>query len=87
MQVTNVKKNHFVLNNYLEKTINKDDTEKRSRIANLKPNEIGYLHVSNFKQDGIAVATNEIETILEVNLAQPILPGKSTVLTLDFEGQ
>ena len=67
--------------------INKDDTEKRSRIANLKPNEIGYLHVSNFKQDGIAVATNEIETILEVNLAQPILPGKSTVLTLDFEGQ
>ena len=67
--------------------INKDDTEKRSRIANLKPNEIGYLHVSNFKQDGIAVVTNEIETILEVNLAQPILPGKSTVLTLDFEGQ
>ena len=67
--------------------INKDDTEKRSRIANLKPNEIGYLHVSNFKQDGIAIVTKEIETILEVNLAQPILPGKSTVLTLDFEGQ
>lgn len=67
--------------------INKDDTEKRSRIANLKPNEIGYLHVTNFKQDGISIATKEIETILEVNLAQPLLPGKSTVLTLDFEGQ
>lgn len=67
--------------------INKDDTERKSRIANLKPNEIGYLHVSNFKQDGISIATKEIETILEVSLAQPILPGKSTVLTLDFEGQ
>ena len=67
--------------------INKDDTERKSRIANLKPNEIGYLHVSNFKQDGISVATKETETILEVNLAQPILPGKSTILTLDFEGQ
>jgi len=67
--------------------INKDDKEKRSRIANLKPDEIGYLHVSNFKQDGVSASSKEIETILEVVLNQPLLPGKSTVLTLDFEGQ
>jgi hypothetical protein len=67
--------------------LKKDAKEKQSRIANLKPNEIGYLHVSNFKQDGIAATSKEIETILEVNLNQPLLPGKSTLFTLDFEGQ
>lgn len=68
--------------------VKKDGVEvKESRIAKLQPNEIGYLHISNFKQDGVAALTKEIETILEVSLPQPILPGKSTTLTLDFEGQ
>ena len=60
---------------------------KESRIAKLKPNEIGYLKISNFKQDGISANAKEVGTILEVDLAQPILPGKSTVLTLNFDGQ
>lgn len=64
-----------------------DKELKESRIAKLQPNEIGYLHVSNFMQDGIAATTKEVETILEVTLAKPILPGKSTTFTLDFEGQ
>ena len=60
---------------------------KESRIAKLQPNEIGYLKISNFKQDGVSSITKEVGTILEVTLAKPILPGKSTVLTLDFDGQ
>jgi len=60
---------------------------KESRIANLKPNEIGYLKISNFKQDGISANAKEIGTVLEVDLNQPLLPGKATVFTLDFEGQ
>jgi hypothetical protein len=60
---------------------------KESRIAKLQPNEIGYLKISNFKQDGVSATVKEVGTILEVDLAQPILPGKSTVLTLDFDGQ
>ncbi|RAR72856.1 M1 family metallopeptidase [Flavobacterium aciduliphilum] len=60
---------------------------KESRISKLKPNEIGFLHVSNMKQDGVAVTAKEVETILEVSLAQPLLPGTSTTFTLDFEGQ
>ncbi len=58
-----------------------------SRIAKLQPNEIGYLKISNFKQDGVPAKTKEVGTVLEVDLAQPILPGKSTLLTLDFDGQ
>src|SRR5436190_11876051 len=60
---------------------------KESRIAKLQPNEIGYLKITNFKQDGAAATAKEVGTILEVTLAQPILPGKSTVFTLDFDGQ
>jgi len=64
-----------------------DKEIKESRIAKLQTNEMGYLHISNFKQDGITAVAKEVETILEVTLAQPILPGKSTTFTLDFEGQ
>ena len=60
---------------------------KESRIKSLQPNEIGYLKISNFKQDGVSAKAKEVSTILEVDLAQPILPGKSTTFTLDFEGQ
>jgi hypothetical protein len=64
-----------------------DKEIKESRIAKLQPNEIGYLHVSNFKQDGVTAVAKEVETILEVTLAKPILPGKTTTFTLDFAGQ
>ncbi len=60
---------------------------KESRISKLQPNEIGYLHISNFKQDGENAVAKEVETILEVTLAKPIFPGKSTTFTLDFDGQ
>ncbi|MFY8180482.1 MAG: M1 family metallopeptidase [Flavobacterium sp.] len=62
-------------------------TKNESRIAKLLPNEIGYLHISNFKQDGQSAVAKEVETILEVTLANPILPGKTSTFTLDFDGQ
>lgn len=62
-------------------------TVTESRISTLKPDEIGYLKITNLKQDGAVAANKVAGTILEVNLAKPLLPGKSTVLTLDFEGQ
>jgi hypothetical protein len=60
---------------------------KESRIKNLKPNEIGYLHISNFKQDGQAAIAKELGTVLEVTLAKPILPNSKTTFSLDFDGQ
>ena len=60
---------------------------RESRIAKLKPNEIGYLKISNFKQDGVSAGTKEVGTILEVTLAKPILPNSKTTFTLDFNGQ
>ena len=60
---------------------------KESRIKNLKPNEIGFLHVTNFKQDGQIALAREVGTILEVTLAKPILPNSKTTFSLDFDGQ
>jgi hypothetical protein len=60
---------------------------KESRIKTLKPNEIGYLNISNFKQDGSIANTKTVGTVLEVTLAKPILPNTKTTFTLDFEGQ
>lgn len=60
---------------------------KENRIQNLKPNEIGYLNISHFKQDGVVAETKTVGTILEVVLAKPILPHSKTTFTLDFDGQ
>ncbi|MET0946186.1 MAG: M1 family metallopeptidase [Flavobacterium sp.] len=60
---------------------------KQSRIETLKPNEIGFLKITNFKQDGATAQTRTSGTILEVTLAKPILPNSKTTFTLDFDGQ
>ncbi len=66
---------------------NGNTTITESRINTLKPDEIGYLKINNFKQDGVNARNTTAGTILEVNLARPLMPGASTTFTLDFEGQ
>ena len=64
-----------------------DKEIKESRIKNLQPNEVGYLKISNTKQDGQDVQANTNGTILEISLARPVLPQQSTLLSLTFDGQ
>lgn len=65
--------------------------DKNSRfdldIDSLKPNDIGYLKISDLRQNGNPLKFELSETIMEVNLAHPLGPGESTRLTLNFEGQ
>ena len=68
--------------------IKEGDAEiKVSRLKTLKPNEIGYLNITNFKQDNVVANTKTVGTILEVTLATPILPHSKTTFTLDFDGE
>ena len=60
---------------------------KQSRIKMLKPNEAGYLNITDFKQDGSTASVETIGTILEVTLAKPIAPNSKTTFTLNFDGQ
>ncbi|MEM6272694.1 MAG: M1 family metallopeptidase [Bacteroidota bacterium] len=70
------------------RTIADPDRRVGDRIGRLTGTEMGFLHVNNLQQDGQAAGrVTEAGTILEVDLAQPILPGDSTVFTFEFAGQ
>jgi len=56
-------------------------------IDSLTIEQQGFLRVKNLTQNGTLVQTEEAETILEVTLNEPLLPGESTILELNFEGQ
>ena len=58
-----------------------------SRIAALNESEMGYLHPVSLKQDGQTVSFLEEETVLVVDLVNPIPPGGKTTLDMDFKGQ
>ncbi len=56
-------------------------------IKNLNADEIGYSRVKFLSQDKHEVQFEEQESILVVDLDHPLLPGKKTVLTMEFEAQ
>lgn len=71
-------------------TMNKgteEDPEIVSRISQLSPEQIGYLRVNSLTQDGKSLQYEEVGTVLEVELAEPILPGEKTTFNMEFEGQ
>ncbi|WP_373057212.1 M1 family metallopeptidase [Zunongwangia sp. H14] len=65
----------------------RENPEYQSRIAILKPDEIGYLRVNSLIQNGNPLDYKEVGTILEVKLAEPVLPGEKTTFKMDFKGQ
>lgn len=69
------------------RTIADPDGRVRDRIYNLSEEEIGYLKVKSLKKDGNDISFQEVGTILEVALEEPIMPGASVQLNMEFEGQ
>ena len=66
----------------------KDPSRKiGSRISKLTPEQIGYLRPQSLTQNGVTVDFKVVGTILEVNLASPILPNSISSFNMDFEGQ
>ena len=67
---------------------NAADKNRRFKISvdSLTQDQQGYLKVSGLTQDGVKLSTIDSETILEVPLNKPILPGESTTFELSFEG-
>ena len=61
--------------------------DKKSRIASLAPEEIGYLRVASLTQDGKPVTFKEESTILIVELAEPIPSGGKATFNMTFNGQ
>ncbi|MEL6942988.1 MAG: M1 family metallopeptidase, partial [Bacteroidota bacterium] len=63
------------------------DPRVGTRISKLAPNEIGYQKVMSLKQDGKDTKYEIVGTILEVELAEPIMPNSKTVLVMEHEAQ
>ena len=56
-------------------------------IDSLQKEDYGRLTVFDLRQDGVVIEPKMSGTILEVPLAQPLLPGSTTTLSLGFKGQ
>ncbi len=69
------------------RTIADPDRRVGDRISKLKPDEIGYQKIVSLKQDGKDITHHTEGTILEVDLAKPILPNSKTTFELRFEAQ
>ncbi|WP_075351419.1 M1 family metallopeptidase [Algoriphagus marinus] len=69
------------------RTIADPDRRVADRISKLKPDEIGYLHVTELKMNGKPVKFTEEETILVVYLDEPIQPNSTVKFESKFMGQ
>lgn len=69
------------------RTIKDPDGRVGSRISKLSEEEIGYHKIDAFTQDGKTVEYKIEDTVLEVMLAEPILPGKSATFKMSFNSQ
>lgn len=65
------------------------DPDRRiaDRISKLKADEIGYQKVTSLLQNGKRVRYETVGTILQVTLAEPILPGQQVTFDMEFNGQ
>ncbi len=57
------------------------------RIFNLTPDEQGRQTVTSLTQDGTPVSYEVYDTVLRVDLAEPIPPGTSTTFIMDYRSQ
>jgi hypothetical protein len=69
------------------RNIEDPDPRVGARIATLKPNEIGIQKPLMVRQGKKMLSFDIRETIMEVLLSQPVWPGKSTEISLDFTAQ
>jgi hypothetical protein len=71
------------------RSLNIADPDPRvgDRISHLKSHEIGYIHVSSLKQNGVAIKYETVGTVLEVELSKPIQPDEKVTFDMVFDAQ
>lgn len=68
-------------------TIADADGRVADRIGRLKPEEQGWIKVNSLKSNGKSLPFEANETILEVTLNEPVLPGASAVFEMEWDAQ
>jgi len=69
------------------RTIQDPDSRVGERISKLSDKEIGFLKIDELKQDKKNLDYKVVGTVLQVSLAEPLLPGKKTTFEMEFNGQ
>jgi hypothetical protein len=69
------------------RTIADPDRRVRDRIYHYDDTEIGYQKIDRLTQNGEEVNFRVEGTIMEVWLAEPVLPGETVVFEMDFNAQ
>lgn len=69
------------------RTIADPDGRVKDRISKLDDSQIGYHKIEKLVQDGSELQFNIEGTVLEVQLAKPLLPGSSSQFDMSFESQ
>ncbi len=65
----------------------REEPRFESRIAKLKPDEIGFQKVISLEQDGKPVEYQVFGSVMKVRLNKPIRPGEKTTFEMKFQGQ
>jgi hypothetical protein len=68
-------------------TIPDQDPRIGDRISKLKPDEIGYEHITSLTQNGTNLKYEVAGSILEVTLAKPIKQGQSAKFEMEYNAQ
>ncbi|MFZ4634665.1 MAG: M1 family metallopeptidase [Saprospiraceae bacterium] len=68
-------------------TIEDSDPRVSDRISKLKPDEQGYIKVKSLLFNGQPAIFETSESILEVKLPEPILPGATVKLIMEWDAQ
>lgn len=63
------------------------DGRVADRIFKLQPEEQGWIKVNSLKNNGKDLRYSVSETILEVALNEPVLPGATTIFEMDWDAQ
>ncbi|WP_425392391.1 M1 family metallopeptidase [Ekhidna sp.] len=69
------------------RTIEDPDDRVGDRISKLDETQIGFHKINSLTQDGNDIEFEIEGTVLEVELAKPLLPGSATVLNMTFQSQ
>jgi len=71
------------------RSLNIKDPDRRvgDRISKLTKDEEGFLKISSLNQNGKQLNYETVGTVLEVELDEPILPGKKATFNMEFKGQ
>ena len=69
------------------RTLPDPDSRVRDRIYHLDSTEIGFHRIEELKMNGKSLSFNIEQTVLEVTLDKPILPGEKATFDMKFNSQ